>query len=127
MSRAPSGCHGWDLDPCVALQVLVVVERRRRRRRRKNLGLGPGPMTAAGIKTRTRAVGASSRPQGDLCSAARVAVLLTKASFWPELPDAGVHMHHCTGPEEHALCCDDHTLFCLAPSVFGLPHVLATN
>lgn len=36
-------------------------------------------------RARTRAVGASSRPQGDLCSAARVAVLLTKASLWPEL------------------------------------------
>lgn len=21
MSKGPSGCHGWDLDPCVALQV----------------------------------------------------------------------------------------------------------
>lgn len=22
MSKGPSGCHGWDLDPCVALQVV---------------------------------------------------------------------------------------------------------
>lgn len=23
--EGPSGCHGWDLDPCVALQMVVVV------------------------------------------------------------------------------------------------------
>lgn len=36
---------------------------------------GPGP----------GAVGTPTRSQGDLCSATRVAVLLTKAIFWPEL------------------------------------------
>lgn len=36
---------------------------------------GPGP----------GAVGTPTRSQGDLCSATRVGVLLTKAIFWPEL------------------------------------------